>query len=122
MTNTEYAFVLWRRGRRHDCQVCWRGEIFSGWFKTYERCPVCGFVFEREPGYYTGAMAINLVVSELLIAAIAVPLAASPSVSVTTLIVLGAALPFLTPLLFYRTTNSLWLSLDHFLHPINSEG
>lgn len=122
MTNTEYAFLLLRRGLRQRCPVCGRGKIFSGWFKTYERCPVCGFVFEREPGYYTGAIAINLVVSELLIAAIAVPLAASQSVSVTTLIVLGATLPFLIPLLFYRPTKSLWMSIDHIVHPVSKEG
>ena len=122
MTNTEFAFLLLKRGLHQRCPVCGRGKIFKGWFKTYELCPACNFAFEREPGYYTGAMAINLVVSELLIAAIAVPLAASQSVSVTTLIALGATLPFLLPLLFYRPTKSLWMSLDHFLHPVNREG
>jgi uncharacterized protein (DUF983 family) len=121
MTNTEYAFLLLRRGLRQRCPVCGRGKVFSGWFKTYERCPVCNFAYEREPGYYSGAMAVNLVVSELLIAAIAIPLAASQSVSVVILIALGATLPFLLPLLFYRPTKCLWMSLDHFLHPVNSE-
>ncbi len=121
MTNTEYAFMLLKRGLRQRCPVCGRGKIFSGWIKTYERCSVCNFAFERESGYYSGAMAVNLVVSELLIAAIAVPLAASQSVSVTTLIALGVTLPFLLPVLFYRPTKSLWMSVDHFFHPVNSE-
>ena len=121
MSNTEYALLLLRRGLRQRCPVCGRGKVFSGWFKTYERCPVCNFAFEREPGYYTGAMAINLVVSELLIAAIAIPLAVSQSVSIVILIALGVTLPFLLPLLFYRPTKCLWMSLDHFLHPIDSE-
>src|SRR6266705_2939824 len=98
MSNTEYAFLLLKRGLRQRCPVCGRGCVFSGWFKTYERCPVCNFAYEREPGYYSGAMAVNLVVSELLIAAIAIPLAASQSVSVVILIALGATLPFLLPL------------------------
>ncbi len=122
MSNSEYAFLLLRRGLRQRCPVCGKGKIFKGWFKTYERCPECGFVYEREPGYYSGAMAVNLVISELLIAAIAVPLAASQSVSLTTLIVLGLTLPFLVPLLFYRPTKSLWMALDHFLHPVSREG
>lgn len=121
MTNTEYAFMLLKRGLRQRCPVCGRGKIFSGWIKTYERCLVCNFAFEREPGYYSGAMAVNLVVSELLIAAIAVPLAATQSVSVTILIALGVTLPFLLPILFYRPTKSLWMSVDHFFHPVNSE-
>lgn len=122
MSNSAYALLLLRRGLRQRCPVCGKGKIFKGWFKTYERCPECGFVYEREPGYYTGAMAVNLVVSELLITAIAVPLAASQSVSLTTLIVLGLTLPFLAPLLFYRPTKSLWMALDHFLHPVSREG
>src|SRR5438309_7917208 len=121
MTASEHALLMLKRGLRQRCPVCGRGKIFAGFFKTYERCPVCNFAYEREPGYYTGAMAVNLVVSELLIAVIAVPLAASQSVSLTVLIVLGCTLPFLFPLLFYRPTKSLWMSFDHFIHPVSSE-
>ena len=120
MTAGQHFRLLMRRGLHQRCPVCGRGKIFSGIFKTYERCPVCGFVFEREPGYYTGAMAVNLVVSELLIVIIAVPLAASQAVSVTTLIILGCTIPILLPLIFYRPTKSLWMSFDHFIHPVNS--
>lgn len=117
MTAGEHALLLLKRGLRQRCPVCGRGKIFSGIFKTYERCPVCGFVYERESGYYTGAIAVNLVVSELLIVIIAVPLAASQAVPVTTLIILGCTLPILLPLIFYRPTKALWMSLDHFIHP-----
>ena len=122
MTNTRYALLLLRRGLRQRCPVCGRGKIFKGFIKTYERCPVCNYAFEREPGYYTGAVAVNLVVSELLITVIAVPLAASQTVPLSVLIVLGCTLPFLLPLLFYRPTKSLWMSFDHFVHPASSEG
>ena len=121
MTNTRYALLLLRRGLRQRCPVCGRGKIFKGWIKTYERCPVCNYAFEREPGYYTGAVAVNLVVSELLITVIAVPMAASQTVPLSVLIVLGCTLPFLLPLLFYRPTKSLWMSFDHFVHPASSE-
>jgi uncharacterized protein (DUF983 family) len=119
MTAGRHALLLLRRGLRQRCPVCGRGKIFAGFFKTYEHCPACGFAFEREPGYYTGAVAINLVVSELLIVIIAVPLAASQLVSPIYLIILGCTLPVLLPILFYRPTKSLWMSLDHFLHPVS---
>ena len=121
MTNGRLFMLLLRIGLRQRCPVCGRGKIFAGFFKTYEKCPVCGFEFEREPGYYTGAMAINLVVSELLIAIVAVPLAASQAVPVSTLIILGVTLPILLPVLFYRPTKSLWMSFDHFIHPAGSD-
>src|SRR5437016_14375117 len=92
MTNKHYALLLLKRGLRQRCPVCGRGKIFSGWIKTYERCSVCNFAFEREPGYYSGAMAVNLVVSELLFAEICVTLAAIQSVSVTDAFEVGESL------------------------------
>lgn len=121
MTAGKHFRLLMRRGLRQRCPVCGRGKIFAGFFKTYEKCPVCSFEFEREPGYYSGAMAINLVVSELLIAIIAVPMAASQVVPVSTLIIMGVTLPVLIPIIFYRPTKSLWMSFDHFIHPVGSD-
>lgn len=110
--------VLLGRGLRQRCPVCGKGKIFAGFLKTYERCPVCQFVYEREQGYYTGAIAVNLVVTELLIVIIAVPLAASETVSIPVMIALGAVLCVLVPLLLYRPTKGLWMGLDHFIHPV----
>ena len=115
---THSLAVLLGRGLRQRCPVCGKGKIFSGVIKTHERCQACQFVYEREPGYYTGAIAVNLVVTELLIAVIAVPLAASETVSIPVMIVLGLVLCILMPLLFYRPTKSLWMSIDHFIHPV----
>ena len=122
MKNSRVFWLLLQRGLRQRCPVCGKGKIFQGFFKTYERCPVCNFKFEREEGYYSGAMAVNLVVSELLIVIIAVPLAASGGVSVPLLVVLGATIPILLPILFYRPTKSIWMSIDHMVHPVSSEG
>ena len=33
-----------------------RYSIFRGFPKMHERCPVCDLRFEREPGYFLGAM------------------------------------------------------------------
>ena len=105
------------RGLRQRCPVCGKGKIFRGFIKTNERCPVCNFVFEREPGYYTGAIAANLIVTELVIAAVAIPVAASRAVSIPIMVLLGATLPILLPLLCYRPTKSIWMSFDHIVHP-----
>ncbi len=36
-----------------------RNSIFRGIPKMYENCPVCGLKFEREEGYFLGAMYIS---------------------------------------------------------------
>ena len=42
--------------------------------KMFERCPVCDLRFEREPGYFMGAMYISYALGLLVIAVIAVVL------------------------------------------------
>ncbi len=51
------------------CPRCHRGNIFkhpalhASFSKTYRYCPHCGFVYEREPGFFLGAMYISYVFS-----------------------------------------------------------
>jgi hypothetical protein len=78
-------------------------------------------MFEREEGYFTSSMAINLVISELIVTAIALPLAANPGIPLFPIIAIGAPLALLLPLVFFHHSRSLWLSMDHFLNPISAE-
>src|SRR5215472_7500570 len=90
------------RGLLLRCPNCGRGKLFRKGFTMYEKCPVCGWRFEREEGYWTGAIAINLVVTELLIALVIVPLAVALAAAhqPLTLLLLGLPLPILLPFLF----------------------
>lgn len=38
------------------CPQCLRGQVFAGLITMRDCCPVCGHRFEREPGYFLGAM------------------------------------------------------------------
>jgi uncharacterized protein (DUF983 family) len=38
------------RGVRKRCPHCGQGRLFAGWAHHVERCPVCGLVYERNPG------------------------------------------------------------------------
>ena len=87
----------------------------------YDQCPVCHFTYEREAGYYTGAIAVNIILSELLITAITIPLAVNQSVPFVPLLLWGLIMPVLFPLLFYRHTKSIWMSIDHMIHPVTNE-
>ncbi|MBA2678303.1 MAG: DUF983 domain-containing protein [Ktedonobacteraceae bacterium] len=111
--------TLLTRGLLLRCPVCGRGKLFSGLFTMNKQCPYCHFRFEREEGYFTSSMAINLVVSELLVTAFALPLAANPSIPILPVLLVGAPLALLLPLLFFPHSRGLWLAMDHYMHPLN---
>ncbi|GCE13695.1 DUF983 domain-containing protein [Tengunoibacter tsumagoiensis] len=106
------------RGLLLRCPVCGQGKLYCGFFKMNERCPVCNFQFEREEGYFSSAMAINLVLSELIVTAFAIPLAANQAIPILPLLLWGAPFPFILPILFYWHSRSVWMSMDHYLNPI----
>lgn len=108
--------LLWR-GLRLRCPRCGVGKLYRRGYQMYEACGSCGWVFEREEGYWTGAMAVNLVVTEVLIFALIFPLLILQASVVLTLI-LGLGLAILTPLLFYWHSKSLWMAIDFYLHPV----
>ena len=112
------------RGLLLRCPHCGKGKLFRRFFTMHDRCPVCGWRYEREEGYWTGAIAVNLVVTELLIALVAVPLAivlAMNNQPITLLVAIGLPLPFVLPFLFFRHAKSLWMSIDFMVHPVDVE-
>jgi Protein of unknown function (DUF983) len=85
-----------------------------------DRCPQCGLYFEREEGYWTGAVAINLVVTELLFfACLAVAVIWTwPDVPLAPVLGGALALNGLFPLFFYPFSKTLWVAIDLTLHPL----
>jgi len=90
----------------------------------YTECPACHFVYEREPGYFTGGMAINLTITCLLIVFSSIPLsiiALNLDIPLLQVLIWGLVLAFLFPLLFYHHSNGIWMSLEHLMHPVSNE-
>jgi uncharacterized protein (DUF983 family) len=115
-----YSLDLLWSGLRLRCPNCGQGKLFRGVYAMYDRCSQCGWVFEREPGYWTGAMAVNLVISELIITSLAIPLAVVLATShqpVLLPVAIGLGISILLPFLLYRHAKSLWMSVDFMLHP-----
>ncbi len=106
------------------CPYCGKGKLFRRFYSMYDCCPVCGWRYEREEGYWTGAMALNLVVTELLIAIVTVPVVIWLAVSglpIWPLVAIGLPMCFILPLLFFRHAKSFWMSLDFMIHPVDPE-
>jgi len=94
-----------------------RKSILVGFPSMHERCPVCALKFEREPGYFLGAMYISYGVALVTIGvlALALWLGMRWSLQKSTLWAILLFLP-LAPLitLFSRV---LWIYLDQAIDP-----
>lgn len=101
------------------CPYCGKGRLFSHGYTMNDHCSNCGWIFDREEGYWTGAIAINLVVAEMIGALAAVPLAIAQASPV---LVMGIGIPLLIalPFLFYRHSKSFWMAIDFMLHPVSA--
>ena len=101
-----------------SCPRCRRGRIFAGQLAMHPTCPTCGLRFEREPGYFTGAMYVSYALAVLVIAVCAVVvLVVAPQLSfnATVAAVTVLFLPFV-PLLF-RYSRIIWIHLDQAIDP-----
>lgn len=84
----------------------------------YPSCPVCGLRFEREQGYFTGAMYVSYMLAVpvvALCAALVSLLAPGLSFEATMGVAALLFLPFV-PLIF-RYSRILWIHLDQAVDP-----
>jgi uncharacterized protein (DUF983 family) len=94
-----------------------RKSIFSGFPRMHECCPVCGLKFEREEGYFLGAMYVSYGLALITIVALGIILWLTAQWTLQKT-VLWAVLLFLplapTLTLFSRV---LWIYLDRVIDP-----
>src|SRR5688572_20807747 len=88
---------------RRRCPLCGTKPIFDGYFNLRDRCPGCNFSFEREEGYWVGAMIANIAAAEALFAVLFIGGigVTYPDVPWTQLGIASIALMFALPILFY---------------------
>lgn len=110
------------RALRRRCPRCNR-QAYSTWFTMHEHCEKCGLRFEREPGYWVGAMIINTVVifSTFLVVFGALVLATWPDVPWATVLVVTLVANAAIPILFYPMSKTVWLALELSWHPLEPD-
>jgi uncharacterized protein (DUF983 family) len=96
------------------CPRCLKGKVYHGLIAMYETCPVCGYRFEREQGYFLGAMYASyflaVPVVGLLAWAINVWIVPQWSLFAATFL---ATPPFLLSVpLIYRYSRVIWMHID----------
>jgi uncharacterized protein (DUF983 family) len=110
---TSRATILWR-GCTKRCARCGSGHLFRGYFAMVPDCPRCGLHFEREQGYWAGALAINFVSSGGLIVLLLVALLIATLPDVNAALLLGVLVPvaILGPMIWYPYSKTLWVAID----------
>ena len=104
------------RGILHRCPNCGANGVFRGLFTTNKRCTNCGFLVEREDGFFLGAMALNYAAAAFPLVIIFV-LVFMDRISVPLAMTVAIAWGVLVPVLFYRTSKSLWMMLVYLVIP-----
>lgn len=105
--------AVWR-GLTRRCVRCGSGKMFHHYFTMVPDCPRCGLHFERESGYWTGALALNFGFSLGIFVVLFVALVAAtiPNIPVLPLILVLVPAMIIAPVGFYPFSKTLWLAID----------
>jgi uncharacterized protein (DUF983 family) len=107
------------RGLIRRCGRCGGGHLYQGWFKMVPRCPRCGYLFDREEGFFLGAYLINFGATEFalgVVLAVMIAMEASGDSSLGIIIAAAVVTSILVPLGFYPFSKTLWAAIDMVMH------
>ena len=94
--------------------------MYHSLFRMNTHCDYCDLVYEREQGYFVGAIYLNVIATEsLLLGSLMIYTLIAGNISQTILTVL-IVLAVILPLVFFHHSRSLWLCVDHILNPRES--
>lgn len=99
------------------CPRCLSGRVWRGFISMNTACPVCGLVFDRESGYFAGAMVVSYALAVPILAAMVIALIVVGGLDVVVALIIGntgylALVPFI-----FRYSRVLWLHLDWLIDP-----
>ncbi len=105
------------------CPHCGDKRIWRSFGETVANCPTCGYRYEREEGYWVGAMIVSIGGVMLTFMAVFVGgmLVTWPDVPWNGLLIATASLMVLMPIVFYRQTKTIWVWIDLHVHPYEGD-
>ncbi len=94
--------------------------MFPRFLVMVDDCPTCGHHFERDAGYWIGAMIVS---TAFALAAFAVVFAGGilstwPNVPWNLILISTLTVTTLVPVLFYPTSRTVWVALDLAVRPL----
>jgi len=110
---------LLARGLRRRCPRCGAGDLFPSLLTIHDPCPRCGLVFEREEGYWLGAMIVAFAAVEVAfgLAFVITMLVTWPDVPWNAVLVVGLVVTAVVPFLISPWTRTIWMALDRAFMP-----
>src|SRR5262245_58417027 len=115
--DTKRAKRVFIYGLRLRCPNCGLGSLYKSPFGMRARCEYCDITFEREQGYFIGAIYVNIIVTESLLLLLLVIYSLVTGAINERIIVILIVMAIVLPLVFYHHSRSLWLSFDHIMDP-----
>lgn len=109
-----------RRAFRKRCPRCGGAGIFRTFLDLHTRCPNCGLAFEREPGYWVGAMIVitTITFGLFLLLLVGGMLLTWPDVPWGWLLGITLAANLIVPVALYPMAKTLWSALELSWHPL----
>lgn len=106
------------RALRRACPRC-GAPAFDSYFRMKEHCPRCGVKFEREPGYWVGAVIVNttVVFATFLVIVVGASLLTWPDVPWAVVFTVAIGANLLIPILFYPISKTVWAALEMSFRP-----
>lgn len=96
---------------RLRCPCCLKGKVFRSLWRMHDECPECGVGFEREPGFFYGAMYFSYGIGLALAAPVSILLFLKGFSEPIIFLVAIAQLAIVSPLLF-RYSRVAWIHFD----------
>lgn len=98
------------------CPRCCKGAVWRGPFRMQAECPVCALVYEREPGYFTGAMYASYFIGIFLTLPVWLAMLISGAALAPILVVAIGMVVALTPASFHYS-RVFWMHVDCYVNP-----
>ncbi len=107
------------RALRRCCPRC-GDKAFLSFYNLKDNCDRCGLHFEREEGYWVGALIINTTVTfgSFLVLFVGGMIAFWPDVPWGPIGVVTIGLMAVLPVVFYPLSKTIWMALELSWHPL----
>ena len=102
---------------RLRCPRCLEGKLWSAFLTMHVRCPKCGLEFEREPGYFTGAMVVSYVLAVPVLGLMVIGLMTLGGLDALPALLIGDAVYLALVPFIFRYSRAVWLHFDWMIDP-----